>query len=335
VTYSDPEWLYTVSYPEEWDRFEGTMTSLGQRRNWEMLSLGSFELNSGDYKCAQIPERALRELSPTDAFVTIQEPEGVAESDLFPPRPESFSLDLSTRTDNVYEIFDCLQPTQDFGFEMIPFSDGGRKFYAYVAVGLQAAPERINQVLQVLDSLEILPGGSEPPVKARRDSCRDESGDVLGEGSGDMSGPAAQPPPKPQSGTDLERVLVNRQRSSMTVSFTAFDPIPMKITRKAILAYVLTAVERGPNAEVAAIHLRLDRDRWSVEVGEEEKRRVLSVEPSISGDVIEVQIGRVDIPELMTRNFRWNARSDWVPTPTIKAAEMYADFCPEGLRFFS
>lgn len=153
VVEDDPEWLYEIAHPSSW-RLGPLLVSHGDIRQWEMLSLGTYELRPGSKKCPHIPANALNDLGPEDAFLWIQEPEYL---DGFPPRPPTFAPDFTTRSDhsNELSIFRCVDGRRDFRFSTIAFEDRGRNFFALLALGLQASETTRRDLVSVLNSLRI------------------------------------------------------------------------------------------------------------------------------------------------------------------------------------
>lgn len=153
VVEDDPEWLYEIAHPSSW-RLGPLLVSHGDIRQWEMLSLGTYELRPGSKKCPHMPANALNDLGPQDAFLSIQEPEYIQG---FPPRPSGFTPDFTTRSVNSNElsIFRCVDARQDFHFATITFEDRGRNFVALLALGLSASEATRIDLLTVLGSLQV------------------------------------------------------------------------------------------------------------------------------------------------------------------------------------
>jgi hypothetical protein len=115
----------------------------------EVLSAGTGRLPvGGGPVCgdAYLPARAVRALRPGDALVSLQES---APSRAFPRRPRTFR-----------------RPSGDLGCAVsieshwIPFRDGGRGFYAFVAIGRDAAPGTRAAAWRILDSLRVRPASA-------------------------------------------------------------------------------------------------------------------------------------------------------------------------------
>jgi hypothetical protein len=54
---------------------------------------------------------------------------------------------------------DCLDRRKEFFDRFIPFSDSGRRFYAYVGFGADTPPAIRTQAWAILDGLEFEPAG--------------------------------------------------------------------------------------------------------------------------------------------------------------------------------
>jgi hypothetical protein len=144
----------TVYYPESWHRASETLTPQLDQPT-ELLSLGTYPLTPGGDDCVQIPERAIESLGPTDAFVTLQESSSAKG---FPGRPNSFSAEGGEET----EAAGCLDNAEDIFFRMFRFTDEGRSFIAYVAIGDSASAQTRNEVWQVLNALIFCDPASPP-----------------------------------------------------------------------------------------------------------------------------------------------------------------------------
>lgn len=147
TTYRDPEEGYTVTYPSDWDRATEKLQPHVEDPE-EILSLGSYELRSGGTECSF--GRALEDLGPGDAFVSVSESSGDLTSRYMITRPTEFAYDQGGESD----ISDCLKEPV-FDNRIIPFRDGDRFFYAYIAVGKSASRETRDEVLKTLNSLSF------------------------------------------------------------------------------------------------------------------------------------------------------------------------------------
>ena len=147
--YQDRERGYSVSYPRTWYRARKTLTPyLAAPR--EILALGTYPLHPGGERCAQFPVNALEDLGPTDAFLSVLEFSAPPNAP-YRRRPAHFSLALGSAS----EAPDCLTGSVRFVDRFIPFRDGGRAYYAFVALGRSAPNETRRAVLDVLDSLRF------------------------------------------------------------------------------------------------------------------------------------------------------------------------------------
>jgi hypothetical protein len=113
----------------------------------ELFSAGTGPMPDGGKDCATVPEAAIEAMAPDDALVSVQEEGGTTEG--FPERPQSFAWE-----DGQQSTFQsCIEGGASLrGFR---FRDGGRGFYAYVAVGSEASSERVDEALEILNSLVI------------------------------------------------------------------------------------------------------------------------------------------------------------------------------------
>jgi hypothetical protein len=154
VTYRDPQWLFEIDHPPSWDTGP-LLVSHGDRRQWQMLALATYPLRAGGSRCPHLPVTAFENLGPRDAFLYVQEPEYVEG---LPKRRDSLQVEFTTSADYPYEIsvFKCMDDDSDFRYAFIPFSDNGRSFYAYLALGMDASDETRRDLLGVLDSLKVL-----------------------------------------------------------------------------------------------------------------------------------------------------------------------------------
>lgn len=148
TTYEDPEERYTVRYPSDWHRAAGSLSPHVEDPE-EILSVASYELRPGDSRC--MFGEALEDLGPTDAFVAVSESAGDLTSRFMITRPTAFAYDQG------YEptFSECLETPPPFTERFIPFRDGDRFFYAYVAVGEAASDETRDNALATLNSLSF------------------------------------------------------------------------------------------------------------------------------------------------------------------------------------
>jgi hypothetical protein len=150
TTYDDQEGRFSILYPAAWERSMQSLTP-GLTDPREIVSVGSYHMRPGGELCAHLPVNALEDLSPADAFLTIQERAQPHLAD-YPPRPTQFDLGKPT------EGFDgelCVREPGDLDQWWLPFRDGSRAFYALVALGTSASKETRQQVTQTLNSFHI------------------------------------------------------------------------------------------------------------------------------------------------------------------------------------
>jgi hypothetical protein len=146
TTYTDPEERYSVTYPSDWDRATESLTPHVEDPE-EILSVASFELRAGGEGCTF--GHALEDLGPADAFVSVSESAGDLTSRYMITRPTQFAYDQGYQP----TFSECLDTDPVFEDRFIPFRDGDRFFYAYVAVGEAASDETRAEALETLNSL--------------------------------------------------------------------------------------------------------------------------------------------------------------------------------------
>jgi hypothetical protein len=143
-----------VYYPHGWKRAADSLTAAtGSSR--ELVSLGTARLDRGQSDCLGIPARAIENLGPADAFITLQES---APSTVYPDRPENFRAGDG----EIPEAAGCFANVEDPLLLMFRFQDGGRSFVAYVAIGDAASAGTRREVWQILDSLIVCDPSSPP-----------------------------------------------------------------------------------------------------------------------------------------------------------------------------
>jgi len=120
----------------------------------EVLAIGTYPLRYRDGGCAHVAGRALEDLGPTDAFITLQERgRGSRRSRSgFPQRPARFGPRLGGRS----EARQCV-PQARFVDHWFGFSDGGRRFHVEVAFGPKASAPTRRRAWEILDGLRIDP----------------------------------------------------------------------------------------------------------------------------------------------------------------------------------
>jgi hypothetical protein len=143
----------SVELPPDWQPAGATLTpGLGDPR--ERLSVGTFPLRYRRTGCAHLPSSALRDLGPTDAFLTLEERglEPGSSWQGFPPRPEHFG----PTPNDASEAAQCV-PEARFTDHWIWFTDGGRHFHLLVAFGPRASRATREETWAILDSLQVDP----------------------------------------------------------------------------------------------------------------------------------------------------------------------------------
>jgi hypothetical protein len=143
----------TVELPAGWQRAATTLTpQLTDPR--EVLAVGTYPLREGGDNCNHVAERALTEIGPRDAFVTLQERGADRGSDWpdFPPRPDRFGPGLGDTS----EASACA-PGARFTDHWFRFTDAGRHFHVLVAFGPDAPKAVRDEAWAVLDSLRVDP----------------------------------------------------------------------------------------------------------------------------------------------------------------------------------
>ena len=155
TTYEIPEASLAVTYPSSWARStDPLMPNLVDPK--ELVALSTFPARPGGKNCAHMPENAIEDMGPTDALVLIEERVGDSEDDAvapadYPRRPAQFG----PGTGYPSEAVDCLDQRKEFFDRLIPFSDAGRHFYAYVALGAETPTEVSAEAWTILDRLEV------------------------------------------------------------------------------------------------------------------------------------------------------------------------------------
>lgn len=150
TTYHDQEGRFSIRYPAAWERSIQSLTP-GLTDPREIVSVGSYHMRPGGELCAHLPVKALEDLGPEDAFLTVQERAQPHLAD-YPPRPIHFDLGEPT------EGFDgelCVREPGDLLQWWLSFRNGTRAFYALVALGTSASEETRQQVTQTLNSFHI------------------------------------------------------------------------------------------------------------------------------------------------------------------------------------
>jgi hypothetical protein len=148
----------SVDVPTGWTVADHNITPWLSKPS-EILSVGTFEMpvshDPGDplrVSDAPVAPAALAAMAGTDAFISVQ---AAGPTDQPDDRPPSFR-DMPARSC-------CSAQTGDYPFKWwwIPFIDGGRAYYLFVAVGNDANVATQDQAWAIADSLTFS-GGSAP-----------------------------------------------------------------------------------------------------------------------------------------------------------------------------
>jgi hypothetical protein len=148
IVHYDPAYGLTLSHPPTWFRARQSLTPR-LADPVELVTLATFPPGAPVTGCAQFPSGALENLGSHDAVVSLQERAG--EPVGFRARLGPFRLDDGLPS----EAAECLAEPPGFVDRLIPFADGARPFYAYVAVGNEAEPATLDEALGILDTLRV------------------------------------------------------------------------------------------------------------------------------------------------------------------------------------
>jgi hypothetical protein len=142
---------FEVTFPSRWQRARRVLTpALTDPR--EILSLGTVRpvVNGPSSRCAQHPLATLRRVGPRDVFVTLLERTNQADKGMVPGPPQLAAVKADDS-----EIPACLGRNVPFKTYWMPFSSGGRGFYAAAAIGDDVPARGRARVQAVLDSLRF------------------------------------------------------------------------------------------------------------------------------------------------------------------------------------
>jgi hypothetical protein len=150
----DPAHGIGFDLPPGWHEADASLTP-GLTDPREVLAVGTFPLVYREAACAHMPSSALEDMTPRDAFVTLQERGADAGSRWydFPARPERFGPELGGPS----EAAQCV-PSARFSDHWFGFTDGGRHFHVLVAFGPEVSASVRAEAWKILDSLRIDPG---------------------------------------------------------------------------------------------------------------------------------------------------------------------------------
>ena len=161
IVHSDPEFLFTVTYPEDWFRAEESLT--GFRDPFEVLSMATFLLDREQGSCGPFPARAVVDFPADAAFITLRETVSGIASGEFVTRPAAFDPQSEPL---VLPEGDCLDntPRGDIGvMRWFAFEDAGRSFELLVVIGDAASAAVADEAWAIVNSLSFDP---RPPLDA-------------------------------------------------------------------------------------------------------------------------------------------------------------------------
>ena len=150
IEYRSDDYRFSVRYPSDWYRADEPLTpNLLDPK--EILSLGTYQLRPGGDRCSHFPVRALEDLGPTDAFISIQERDD-PPAGRYPPRPRPFELPADPPSSEAGRF--CVTDAPRFE-DWVPFSDGERAFYLIVTLGQEISEETRRQTAEILESVRF------------------------------------------------------------------------------------------------------------------------------------------------------------------------------------
>lgn len=154
TTYHDERRGYTATFPSDWHRAREKLANLSEPR--EILSLGTYPLrHRASARCPvpMCPVPALDGLGPTDVLVSVQESSGDGATGAARRRPMRLPR-AGLRTPP--GAIPCWRGrVRRMAFH--GFSDAGRNFYVFVAVGTRVSRRTRRELQRVLDSLRFDP----------------------------------------------------------------------------------------------------------------------------------------------------------------------------------
>jgi hypothetical protein len=150
--YHDGRYGYDVTIPEGWRRAPRSLTPelLDPR---EILAVATFRPPVTSDGCSNMPSTALARMPRDGALVEIEERGGSPTSE-FVRRPPRFTAAAGTAD---IEVVHCVPQPPRFRPRWISFRDGGRAFYALVAIGKSAPPSVRREAYEILNSLRFDP----------------------------------------------------------------------------------------------------------------------------------------------------------------------------------
>lgn len=157
VTYTNEEFLYSVTLPSDWFRAESSLTP-SLRDPFEILSLATFPLTPAE-RCDSFPRQAVVDFPGDGAFITLREKvNGIAEGE-FVTRPARFEPGAPPYVLPGPEG-DCLANTPRGDMHTVrwfPFKDGGRSLGLLVVIGSDVTAEVANETWAIVNSLIFEP----------------------------------------------------------------------------------------------------------------------------------------------------------------------------------
>ena len=150
VAHADARKGVTVAYPRGWRVAEEPLTP-HLAEPVEVLHAATYPLRPGGDRCAHVPENALEDLGPGDALVSVYEQ--TTPSETFPSRPPRFVPSAGSAPESAQ----CLErpDSPELLYRLHRFEDAGRRFYVYVAIGVDAGAETRDEAARVVESLRF------------------------------------------------------------------------------------------------------------------------------------------------------------------------------------
>jgi hypothetical protein len=149
--FSDERRGFEITYPHSWNR-AGIVLTPNLSDPVEILSVGTVRpvANTPSSACAQNPVETMARVGPRDVFFTILERTNQVSGEMRPGPPQ---LDAVVPDDS--ELPACLAREVPFKTYWMPFTMGGRGFYASAAVGDDVTPEVRAELQAALDSFHV------------------------------------------------------------------------------------------------------------------------------------------------------------------------------------
>ncbi|MDQ3956550.1 MAG: hypothetical protein M3285_13480 [Actinomycetota bacterium] len=155
-------WPFRVRVPADWYWAEESLTpKLVDPR--ELFATGTFPPEFRRTDCSHLPGSALRDVSSSDAFVTVQE--RLRGSQTYPDRPADFRAEARPAGG-----LECVPEDAAYDTYWIPFNDEGRAFYALLVIGKDARDATRDDAWATLNSFTSLPWEPTDPPGAGEES---------------------------------------------------------------------------------------------------------------------------------------------------------------------